>query len=204
MRNEETLGITRTVNYCGGMDYELTIFAGPNGCGKSTLAEFLLEAGSIKSFVNADIIAKGLSPQDGLAGEITAGRILLERLHSALENRENIAFETTMSGRTWIKLIKSAQALGYNVALFYVLVRSVDIAIARVEERVRRGGHHIPSEVIKRRFIRSKQLFLETYSNVCNRWYLIDNSADDAIIVAKKEAENVSILDETLYEDLWR
>jgi len=165
---------------------DLIILAGPNGAGKSTVASFLLKNKSIQAFLNADIIASGMSSQGG-KGDIRAGRVMLKSLHGALEQGRSVAFETTMSGKSWFQLITGAQARGYEVTLCYVAVDSVEIATERVRQRVLQGGHAIPEETIRRRYSKSIRLFFGSYSKLVNHWYFFDNSKDKAVLVALSE-----------------
>jgi len=142
---------------------ELIIIAGPNGSGKSTLAEMLLAEKHFLPFVNADTIAKGISGSSERT-DISAGRMMITRINSALTDNESIAFETTLSGRTWVKLIGQAVDKGYQVTLGFIAVSSVEEAMSRVERRVLEGGHSIPKEFILRRYSRSLSMFFNVYT----------------------------------------
>lgn len=132
---------------------KIIIIAGPNGAGKTTFArEFLPKEAGCLLFVNADLIAAGLSPFDPGVAEIRAGRLMLEEIRSHVQKGESFAFETTLSGRQFARMIPKWQEIGYRVKLVFLRLESVDIAIKRVRVRVRQGGHNIPKDVIYRRF----------------------------------------------------
>ena len=164
---------------------ELFIIAGPNGAGKTTAASTILpEILNITEFVNADEIAKGLSPfnPEGVAFE--AGRIMLKRINQLIKEKKDFAFETTLSAKSYIQLLKSAIKDGYVVSLIFFWLNSLEIAKNRVAERVLLGGHNIPEDIIERRYHRgiiNLPLFLETVTN----WYVYDNSKGEYEQVAK-------------------
>lgn len=179
----------------------LIIIAGPNGAGKSTVAELLLSNRSIETYVNADVIAKGMASSSGDNSDISAGRILLRVVHDALERRSTIAFESTMSGLTWRKLISDAKKIGYEVTICYVAVLSDDIAVERVAKRVLEGGHNIPTQTIRRRYRRSLELGLGEYRKLADYWYFFDNSSDRAkLLVAREKDDAEVVLDTILFE----
>lgn len=129
------------------------VIAGPNGAGKTTFAsEFLPDFVQCREFLNADLIAAGLSPFAPEAQNVRAGRLLLERIRELTEERADFGFETTLSGRTYIKLLGDMKARGYRVVLFFLWLPSAEMALARVENRVKQGGHHVPAEDISRRY----------------------------------------------------
>jgi predicted ABC-type ATPase len=155
----------------------VVVIAGPNGAGKSTSAARLLPEGlDISHFVNADVIAAGLSAHAPEAVALEAGRIMLERLDELAAKRQSFAFETTLSARTYARLLRRLQAEGYEVHLVYIWLKDPELAIDRVAERVRRGGHHIPDETVSRRYHRGLQNFKSLYSQIADSWLLCDNS----------------------------
>ncbi len=132
---------------------DLLIIGGPNGAGKTTAAKTVLPRfTTIREFVNADEIARGLSPFNPDGAALSAGRIMLKRMDSLIETCTSFAFETTCAGRGHYELIQRCQKIGYRVTLLFFWLPSVDLALARVARRVSQGGHDIPSEVIKRRY----------------------------------------------------
>lgn len=131
----------------------IIIIAGPNGAGKTTFArEFLPQEASCPVFVNADLLAAGLSPFQPEAAAIQAGRLMLQLLAQHVSKRESFAFETTLSGRGYARQIPQWRKLGYSVELYFLSLPDADFAVNRVAERVRQGGHHIPEATIRRRF----------------------------------------------------
>ena len=178
-------------------DKVLQILAGPNGSGKSTLAT-ILNHSRTKRFINADIIAKGIDLSSKNGAEIEAGKIMLTALNDALTQNDSFSFETTLSGRIWIKYINEAKKRGFIVSLIFVTVDDVDTCIERVKERVKNGGHDIPSETIKRRFHRSHSLFKEVYSKMSDEWYIFDNTETKARLVACKSSK---LKDEEIFLD---
>ena len=163
------------------------IVAGPNGAGKSTVAEFLMLNKNIYTYLNADIIAKGMAAQSRVGSDITAGRVLLEEIHVSLNRRESIAFESTMSGTSWKTVLKRAQDTGYDTTICYIAVSSAEISIERVRRRVLEGGHDIPEDTLRRRFDRSIKNFMTSYRHLSDYWYFFDNSSASAKLVAYKE-----------------
>jgi predicted ABC-type ATPase len=167
---------------------DLVIIAGPNGAGKSTVSDFLLDNKSISWYVNADIIAKGISSPNRRGSDIEAGRIMLSQLSDALKSCSSISYESTMSGISWRSLITQAKNLGYIVTICYVAVRSPEVSIKRVKARVLHGGHDIPESTLRRRFSRSLRLFLTEYRDQVDYWYFFDNSENAAKLVAMRES----------------
>lgn len=180
---------------------QLVIIGGPNGAGKTTVVEFLFVNRSIAECVNADVIAKGMAINGEASSDISAGRVLLKVVHGALSSRVSVAFESTMSGISWKKLIKDAQKLGYEVTICFVVVESELISIERVARRVREGGHDIPVETIKRRYGKSMSLGLGEYRYLADYWYFFDNSDSSAKLVAARENKGPELITD---ENLWR
>lgn len=178
----------------------LIIIAGPNGAGKSTVADFLLSNQSLDHYVNADVIAKGMTFTEEGASGISAGRILLKVVHDAISKRQTVAFESTMSGLMWRKMINDAQDAGYDVTVCYVGVLSPNIATERVAKRVAEGGHNIPKDTIQRRYHKSLALGLGEYRRLADYWYLFDNSSDRAQLVACREAATPEVIVE---QEIW-
>jgi len=136
-----------------GEERKIVIIAGPNGAGKTTFAhEFLPNEAGLLHFVNADLIAAGLSPYVPEKAAIQAGRIMLEMIQNFVQRNESFAFESTLSGRGYARLIPEWQSASYLVKLIFLSLPSEDMAIERVATRVKQGGHSVPDMVIKRRF----------------------------------------------------
>jgi len=128
-----------------------------------------------KEFVNADIIAAGICPGNPESVALQAGRIMLIKIHKLILEKADFAFETTLATRSYVPLIKTAQAIGYEVILLFFWLESPAFAINRVAKRVLEGGHSIPSEIIKRRFYRGIKNLINLYIPICNHWLVIDN-----------------------------
>ena len=158
-----------------------TIIAGPNGAGKSTFAEeYLPNEGGTLFFVNADLIAKGISPFDPELGAITAGRIFLDRLDALSSAGRDFAFETTLSGKSYLKLIDHWRAAGYYIRLIFLRLEDCEMAKARVAQRILEGGHRVPPDAVERRFVRGLEN-LGLYKSVVDEWVVYDNSGDSLI-----------------------
>lgn len=161
------------------------ILAGPNGAGKTTAAYTLLpEVLDVRNFVNADEIARGLSPFDVEIVAFDAGRIMLQRIDYLLANGADFAIETKLSTRSYVQTIRRAKALGYTVTLFYVWIPSTEVSKARVAARVASGGHNIPDEVIERRYERSVSNLQKLYIPVCDYFTIVSNATELPIVVA--------------------
>jgi len=129
------------------------IIAGPNGAGKTTFArKFLPEYVKCLDFINADLIAGGISPFVPEKAAIQAGRIMIEQIQHLAESRRDFGFETTLSGKSYANLLHKLKGKGYRIHLFFLWLPSADLAIERIADRVRKGGHNIPEEVVRRRF----------------------------------------------------
>jgi predicted ABC-type ATPase len=156
---------------------KVVVIAGPNGAGKSTTAPAILrDALKVHEFVNADMIAAGLSAFSPESVAVGAGRIMLDRLHELARERRDFAFETTLASRTFVPWLKALQAEGYRFHLVYLWLPTVELAVARVAERVRRGGHAVSEAIVRRRYDRSLDNFFNLYSPFANSWVMMDNS----------------------------
>ena len=174
---------------------DLFIIAGCNGAGKTTASFTILpELLQIKEFVNADEIARGLSPFQPEKVAIEAGKIMLRRLQDLLSHKVEFAFETTLSTRSFIGFIDKAKANSYTVHLVFYWLDSVELAIERVKKRVAKGGHNIPTDTIIRRYYAGLRNFIHLYKDVVDNWMLIDNSNAQQIIIAKGQKEQVQII----------
>lgn len=156
---------------------KVIIIAGPNGAGKTTFArEFLPNEADCPVFVNADLIAAGLAPFAPESAALQAGRLMLQALARHFANRESFSFETTLSGRAYLRHIRNWQAAGYRVKLIFLQLDSPEVAIARVAQRVSQGGHHIPTGTIRRRFAAGLDNFKRIYAPQVDAWALYDNT----------------------------
>ena len=178
----------------------LRIIAGPNGSGKSTLAALLFRGGECSRFINADVIARGINQNGSGVSDLVAGRTMIHAINQALESKESFSFETTMSGKSWIPLIKKALAEGYQVELLYVYLESPEMCMKRVRSRVAAGGHNIPEQTLRRRYTRSLAMFASKYSDLIDNWYIFDNSNGAALMIAQKYLGTISIFDQKRYE----
>lgn len=162
----------------------IIIIAGPNGAGKTTFArEFLPQEADCPVFVNADLIAAGLSPFAPERAAIQAGRLTLAAIAQHVVQRESFAFETTLSGQAYAQQIPRWRQLGYRVELFFLSLPSAEMAVQRVAERVRQGGHDIPEATIRRRFDAGKRMFLDVYQPLVDQWVLYDNAGDEPVLM---------------------
>ncbi len=156
---------------------KIIIIAGPNGAGKTTFArEFLPQEAGCPVFINADLIAGGLSPFAPERAAIQAGRLMLNAMAQHVTKLESFAFETTLAGTGYSRQIPQWRELGYRVELFFLRLPSADAAVQRVAERVRQGGHDVPEAAIRRRFDAGKRLFVDLYQPLVDQWLLYDNS----------------------------
>ena len=181
----------------------LYIIAGPNGAGKTTFArKFLPDYAKCLEFVNVDLIANGISPFDPERAALRAGRIMLEQIHSLAQRRLDFGFETTLSGKAYIKLLQKMKKGGYLIHIFSLWINDVELALERIRLRVRNGGHHIPEDIVRRRFGRSLPNFLGSYKTLADSWTIFDNSGDVPKMVAFEESGKIEILDPDLFNNL--
>lgn len=160
------------------------VIAGPNGAGKTTFAtEFLPEFVDCREFLNADLIAAGLSPFAPETQNLRAGRLLLERIQELFSARVDFAFETTLAGRSYARMLKTFRQEGYRVVLFFLWLPSVELAVSRVAMRVRQGGHHIPEADIRRRYTAGLRNFFGLYRSVLDAWWLYDASELPPVLI---------------------
>lgn len=165
---------------------QLYIISGCNGAGKTTASYTVLpDVLQCREFVNADEIARGLSPFNPESVAIEAGRLMLRRIDELLKNQENFSIETTLATRSYVRLVRRAQEQGYKVSLIYFWLSSPDLAIQRVAQRVRNGGHNIPKEVVVRRYQAGIDNFFNIYMSCVDYWLLADNSETPRVIVAE-------------------
>jgi len=156
---------------------QVIIIAGPNGAGKTTFAsEFLLNEADCSVFINADIIAASLNPSAPLQAALPAGRKMIGMMEEHVSRGDDFAFETTLAGSVYAARIRRWQALSYHVVLLFLWLPSADVAVARVAERVQQGGHHVPEELIRRRYIAGIRNFRDLYCDIVDDWIMFDNS----------------------------
>ena len=162
----------------------IIIIAGSNGAGKTTFArEFLPKEIGCPVFVNADLIAAGLSPFEPATAAIRAGRMMIEEIETYVREKRSFAFETTLSGRRYARMIPQWQDLGYRIKLVFLYLEDVKIAIERIRVRVRQGGHGIPEDVVRRRYEAGWRNFQQTYRKLVDTWVVYDNSGETPVLV---------------------
>jgi len=164
----------------------LYILSGCNGAGKTTASYTLLpELLECREFVNSDEFAKYLSPFNPSEAAISASRYMLEKIRYLLHKNADFCIETTLATRSLLNTIQQAKEQGYKITLLYFWLNSPELAVERVRERVLNGGHNIPEDVIRRRYIRGLKYFFDTYQPVCDRWILADNSITPFTVIAE-------------------
>jgi predicted ABC-type ATPase len=155
---------------------KILVIAGPNGAGKTTFAsEFLPKEANCRDFINADLIARGLSPFAPEKAALQAGKIMLKQIAQKVQRGESFAFETTLSGINYAKQIPGWRKAGYHVTLIFLSLPSAELAIARVHNRVAQGGHPIAEEVVRRRFNAGLRNFRNIYRLLVDSWAVYDN-----------------------------
>ncbi len=164
---------------------KVVVLAGPNGAGKTTAAERILRGPlRVTEFVNADVISRGLSDLSPQSAALEAGSMMLNRLRELAARRANFAFETTLASRSFAPRIRDLLANGYRFDLVFLWLPSPEAAIARVAERVRRGGHDVPQSTIRRRYWAGLRNFFELYQPLATTWQMIDNGVDASRLIA--------------------
>lgn len=168
------------------MSKNLYIISGCNGAGKTTASYIVLpQILECKEFVNADEIAKGLSPFNPESVAFEAGRLMLQRIDDLLESNVTFAIETTLATKSYVNLVRRAQSMGYFVHLIFFWLESPELAINRVAERVRKGGHNIPQDVIRRRYVAGIVNLFGRFMDEVDLWMIYDNSRTPRTFVAK-------------------
>jgi predicted ABC-type ATPase len=185
-------------------DKNIYIIAGCNGAGKTTASYNILPIVlNCKEFVNADEIAKGLSPFQPESVSFESGRIMLNRIEDLMQKEVDFAFETTLATKSFVQTVHKAQLLGYTVNLLYFWLNSIELAKKRVALRVSEGGHHISDEVIERRYIRGIKNLFELYLPICNNIMLYDNSNKSPILIFRKKLnQKIEIIDNQIFNIL--
>ncbi len=179
------------------------VIAGPNGAGKTTFAsQFLPDFVKCREFLNADLIAAGLSPFAPETQNLRAGRLLLERIGELAQARADFGFETTLSGRTYVKLLTDMKAGGYHVELFFLWLPTADMAVDRVENRVEEGGPGVPPADIRRRYHAGLRNLFRLYRPILNSWWLYDASRLPPKLIAIEEDGQLVVTRKRLYRQI--
>lgn len=159
------------------------IIAGPNGAGKTTFArEFLTRGASIDHFINADLIAGGLSPLNPELAAVAAGRLMLAEIDRLARGKLDFAFESTLSGRSLAARLREFKAAGYRIEIAFLKLKSPRLALRRIAARVRQGGHNVPRADVLRRFGRSWSNFTTIYRPLADQWWVYDNSSSPILL----------------------
>lgn len=179
---------------------EIIIVAGANGVGKTTFAQQFLIEYPVYEYLNADEIAKEISPENIRENQFRAGKIFFERLKNFVAEDKPFLIESTLSGRYLIKFLSKIQSRNYQTTLVFIFVDSPEVSIERIAGRVRKGGHFVPEEDVRRRYERGRRNFWTIYKNLADRWSLIYNSNDsfEYVVIGKRNEEN--IINEFLFE----
>jgi len=178
------------------------VVAGPNGAGKTTFARTFLPELGCPHFLNADLIAAGLSPLSPTAGAIRAARLLLAEWDVLVTDKASFGFETTLSGRAYVPRLLHAREQGYRVNIYYLWLPTVKVALRRIQQRVAKGGHNVPAIDVKRRFRPSLENFFHLYLPLAEKGLLFDGSTRPPKLVAEIQKERQIIKDAKTYEDI--
>jgi predicted ABC-type ATPase len=172
----------------------LMVFAGPNGAGKTTAALSILQHNPDPLlYINADAIAAGLAPLDPDSAQVTAGRLMIQSIRSALDHRRSLAVETTLASRFFLSVIQKARQQGYTTSLLFFWMPSPDTALERVAARVASGGHAIPEDTVIRRWHRGLQNF-QAYAQTVHSWSVLDTASWSPRIIAEQTHPNPPLI----------
>jgi predicted ABC-type ATPase len=187
-----------------GEGKDIFILGGPNGAGKTTAAEVLLpQKLRIQAFLNADEIARGISPDNVEAVAFEAGRLMIERMRDMVRNGQSFAFETTCAGKSYIRLLKVCQRAGWRVSLIYLWLPSPEYSIARVARRVTQGGHHIPDDIIRRRYLAGLRNMRHLYLPLADDATIYDNRDRALRLIARRAPGSpLKVMDEEIWAQI--
>lgn len=178
---------------------EIIIIAGANGVGKTTFARAFLREYDYE-FLNADEIAKSLSAENPQDKKISAGKLFFQKLNQAVENKKSLLIESTLSGRYLQKFLANLKGKNYRIQIIFLFADSLEILIERINERVKKGGHFVSDEDVRRRFIHGKENFLNIYRYLADEWFLYYNMEDNFQMIATGEKNETIVIDENLFE----
>lgn len=181
----------------------LYVIGGCNGAGKTTASYTILpDILDCREFINADEIARGISPFQAEKANIEAGKWMLKRINNLINSKESFAFETTLSSKNFARFLTKAKDLGYQVTCVFIWLESEELAIKRVKGRVEEGGHDIPEATIRRRYHRGLKNFFEIYKPIVDGWFFIDNSRGNFSVVAKGVNGETTVLEKEIWEQI--
>ena len=177
--------------------------AGPNGAGKTTFStKFLPDFVHCREFLNADLIAAGLAPFAPETQNVRAGRLLLERVGELVKERASFGFETTLSGRIYLKILDNMKKRGYRVVLFFLWLPSAAVAIARVQNRAQQGGHNVPVDVIRRRYAAGLRNFFRLFRSILDEWSLYDASCVAPNLIASEKNGHLIVKQTAIFRQI--
>ena len=181
------------------MSKEIIIIAGGNGVGKTTFARAFLREYDYE-FLNADEIAKSLSAKNPQNKKISAGKLFFQKLNNSVTENKSLLVESTLSGRYLQKFIEDVKDKNYRSTIIFLFAESPEILIERIAERVKKGGHFVPDEDVRRRFVRGKSNFWKIYRNLADKWFMYYNMRDNFQMTATGEKDKIVVIDEILFE----
>jgi predicted ABC-type ATPase len=181
------------------------IIAGSNGAGKTTFAtKFLPEHAKCPKFINADLIAKGLSPFEPQKSALKAGKLVLQQIREFSDRGDCFGFETTLSGKSYVKLLGELKAKGYAFHLYFLWIPNTGLALERIKDRVSEGGHNIPDADVKRRFARSLSNFFTLYKPLLDTWMIFNNAGLKPELIALGNEEYTEVTNKKLFDIIER
>ncbi len=181
------------------MAKEIFLLGGANGSGKSTFAVDLIEQTNY-FFLNADEIEKSLDEPKSNAASVKAGRMFFDKISELIKDEISFIVESTLSGKSLLNIIKQAKANNYNISIIYVYLDSAETCISRIKARVQKGGHHIPDDVVRRRYYRSLHNFWYKYKDLADKWMMYYNAGTSIEDVAAGKEEEFYVIDGGYFE----